>query len=244
MTLYAPNIAESQIMGALGDFLTLILPGVDVIAGQSNQVPEPAQDSFVVMTPLARSRVSLNVDSRADVLMTGSIAGTTMTITAAAYGLITVGAPVFGIGVADNTYVTAIISGSGGVGTYTITPSQTITSEKLSFGTNQALAPTRVTIQLDFHDSDGSADNVQTVFTLFRDQYGCAFFEGYPISIIPLYADEPRQAPFINGENQYEDRWTLDVVLQVNPVVSTPQQFADTVTVVLKEIDATFPPGA
>jgi len=36
--------------------------------------------------------------------------------------------------------------------------------------------------------------------------------------------------PFIDAEGQYEDRWTVDAVLQANIVVATPQQFAGAVT--------------
>lgn len=86
---------------------------------------------------------------------------------------------------------------------------------------------TQFTVQLDVH-GPAAGDNTQIVGTLFRDPYGVAAF---PAGIAPLWADEGQQAPFINGENQYENRWTMNVVLQVNPAVSTPQQFADTLTI-------------
>jgi hypothetical protein len=98
--------------------------------------------------------------------------------------------------------------------------------------------PTEVRVQLDFH-GDASADVAQVIGTLFRSSAAVdAFREG----ISPLYADDAAQMPFLNGENQYENRWVVMAYLQVNPTVSTPQQFADTVRVDLVEVDTTFPP--
>ena len=65
---------------------------------------------------------------------TGSISGTTMTITAVTAGTITLGCPITGTGVAANTIVTAFVSGTGGIGTYTVSVSQSVSSETLSSG--------------------------------------------------------------------------------------------------------------
>ncbi len=46
----------------------------------------------------------------------------------------------------------------------------------------------------------------------------------------------------INGEQQYESRWTFDFVAQFNPVIAVPEQYADQLQINLAEIDATFPP--
>jgi len=35
----------------------------------------------------------------------------------------------------------------------------------------------------------------------------------------------------------------MNVVMQANPLVSTPQQFADTITIGLIEVDAYYPPN-
>jgi len=67
-----------------------------------------------------------------DFVGTGSISGTTMTITAVTSGSFAVGDPVTGTGVTANTYITAFLTGEGGVGTYTVNNSQTITSRTLT----------------------------------------------------------------------------------------------------------------
>lgn len=90
------------------------------------------------------------------------------------------------------------------------------------------LQSTNVSIQLDIHGPAGS-DNAQIIGTLWRDDYACAVLA--PAGIAPLYADDGAQMPFLNGSQQYENRWVMAVALQVNPVVSTPQDFADTLLV-------------
>jgi hypothetical protein len=75
--------------------------------------------------------------NQTEAVMTGSISGTTMTITSVLSGEpIVLGQFVGGTGgggVTAGTYVTAFVSGSGGVGTYTVNNSQTVTSTTLTF---------------------------------------------------------------------------------------------------------------
>lgn len=47
----------------------------------------------------------------------------------------------------------------------------------------------------------------------------------------PLWADEPKSIPLLNSEQQYEQRWTMQLHLQFKPSISDPQQSATTVTV-------------
>lgn len=63
---------------------------------------------------------------------TGSISGTTMTITGVTSGSLVLGQVMSGSGVSAGTQVTALGTGTGGIGTYTVTPSQTVTSETLT----------------------------------------------------------------------------------------------------------------
>ena len=67
-----------------------------------------------------------------DFVGTGSISGTTLTVTAVTSGSFAVGDPVTGTGVTANTYITALGTGTGGVGTYTVNTSQTVSSTTLS----------------------------------------------------------------------------------------------------------------
>lgn len=221
-----PSIAQAQINKALGALLLAMIPGLKVVVGQVNRVAEPTGD-YVVMWPLRRPRLGTNVDTPADTKFTASIAATIMTVTAIGSGTIYPGRDIFGVGVAVDSKIVAQLTGpTGGAGTYTISPSQTLSSRTLSTGSSNIEQPTEIVMQIDVH-GPASADNAQTISTLFRDDYAVQQLATAAISIAPLYADDPRQMPFITAANQFEDRWSVDVHLQVNPVVTIPQQFAD-----------------
>ena len=257
-----PN--QSDIQTSLVSFLASILPaGLPIIEGQDNRVAEPRENDFVVFWPLRRDRMSTNIDMFVDSAFVGSISGTTMTITnvltvnnSNAIGHfeigvspigptptinLAVGSLIFGIGVAAGTVVTAINTGTGGIGTYTVSPSQTVSSEVLAAGVGTYMQETGVEFQLDVHGPN-SSDNVQVISTLFRDGYAYDFFAALNPAITPLYADEPMQVPFINDQQQYETRYVLPVRIQANQSVTVPQQFASQVVVGLLNVDATFPP--
>lgn len=56
----------------------------------------------------------------------GSISGTTLSIASVSTGSLYVGATISGTGVTAGTRITAFLTGTGGAGTYTVTPSQTV----------------------------------------------------------------------------------------------------------------------
>jgi hypothetical protein len=65
-------------------------------------------------------------------VFTGSISGTTLTVTAVTTGNIGIGSVLSGTGVTSGTTITALISGTGGVGTYTVSASQTVSSTTIT----------------------------------------------------------------------------------------------------------------
>lgn len=97
---------------------------------------------------------------------------------------------------------------------------------------------TMYSVQLDFYGpvADSCAAIVQT---LFRDEVGIRLFSD---SVVPLYADDPQQMTMINGEQQFEQRWRVEVCMQYNPVVTMPQQSATAAKVGLVNVDAIYPP--
>jgi hypothetical protein len=226
----AISLTESQIFTALTTVLSGMIPGIAIIRGQDNRVPEPVCPDFIEMWPLMRTRLSMNVDTPDDCTFVGSITGNALTVSDLTFGAIQLGAQVFGVSVAPNTIVT-------GLSPYTVTPSQTVASANLAAGTRQIEQSTRMTVQLDVH-GPSSGDNAQIITTLFRDGYGVEAFEqsGYPIA--PLYTNEPRQLAFDNGEDQFEDRWSIDLDLQIKPVIGVPQQFADQLTATVDQVQA------
>lgn len=110
-----------------------------------------------------------------------------------------------------------------------------------TFGQEEAvIQATQFDYQLDVH-GDLSGDAVQAVTTMMRDPYGADFFAKNSPGISPLYAKDPKQLPFINAEQQYENRWVVEVCLQADPEIVFPQQSATTLTVVTKSVEAEFP---
>lgn len=82
---------------------------------------------------------------------------------------------------------------------------------------------TKVKVRLDFY-GPLSHDWSTTVEGLWRDTYGVAQLK--PFALAPLYGSDPIHATLVDGEENYEDRWILDLFLQYNPVVTAPQQTA------------------
>lgn len=65
-------------------------------------------------------------------VFTGSISGTTLTLSAVTSGMAVVGMRVYGSGVAAGTRITALGTGAGGTGTYTVNISQTVASTTIT----------------------------------------------------------------------------------------------------------------
>lgn len=95
-----------------------------------------------------------------------------------------------------------------------------------------------VRVQVDFYGAT-SMDWAAAFMTLFRDDSGVIALA--PVCA-PLYADDARMAPLEDSEDQYEQRWTVDAVLQYNPVTTDPMQFADSLTVTVINVDEAYRP--
>lgn len=197
------------------------------------------------MTPLTRTRLETNVDTYQDAAFTASVSGSIMTVSAVHLGKIMVGSMVWDVG-GIIPLGTLIQSGpsSGGVGDYVLsnTTPLTVPSGKVAAGNESLMSPTEIDVQLDIHSASLSraGDMATTVSTLFRDDRATTFFADYP-GIAPLFADDPRQVPFINAENQWESRWIVTACLQINSTIVLPQQFADQLQVTLKPVDVIIP---
>ncbi len=81
-------------------------------------------------TDLLYQRSRVNVQA----VVTGTITGTTLDVTGVTSGTVYVGAQISGTGVTAGTVITALGSGSGGIGTYTVDVSQNVASTTLTIG--------------------------------------------------------------------------------------------------------------
>lgn len=240
------SFTESAAFTALTSFITQItgLVSGQVIQGQGNLTPEPPLPDFVVMTALRQERLETNETTYFDNVITGSIDGTVLTVATAPQlqgaglqaGMLLIDGVWPTMNIAPNTVLGTQITGtSGGIGTYNISPSQTLALETLYAGLETDFVGTKWTIQLDIHGPN-SGNNTRIIDTLFRSEYGVDFFDtASSWQCEPLYCSEARQIGFVNGENQWEERYVMDACLQINPIIGIPAQFFDQIQVQLIE---------
>jgi hypothetical protein len=81
------------------------------------------------------NRYTWRISAPSTAVFTGSISGTTLTVTAITNGTIAINQSLFGVGVSQATVITALGTGTGGVGTYTLNISQTVPSEQMNSAT-------------------------------------------------------------------------------------------------------------
>ena len=77
-------------------------------------------------------RYTWRISSPSNAIFTGFVSGTTLTVTAISSGTITANQSLTGVGVTAETVITALGTGTGGVGTYTLNTSQTVSAQSLS----------------------------------------------------------------------------------------------------------------
>ena len=98
-----------------------------------------------------------------DAGFTGSISGTTLTVTNVNYGTLVVGQTLSGTGVTGGTTITAYGTGVGGNGTYTVSSSQTVSSTTIT-ATGNAPSAKYVTVVRDFVVAGNIAGDESKVF--------------------------------------------------------------------------------
>lgn len=91
-------------------------------------------------------------------VVTGSIAGTTLNITAVTSGRLAIGMTISGTGVTGGTTITAVLTGGGGIGTCTVSASQTVSSTTItgSGGDAGTLQLTDSTSGFDYAQLEGA----------------------------------------------------------------------------------------
>jgi len=126
----------TQVLVVCGDFAYIMEDDyTPVMVGQLNTssglvgIADNGVNAYIVDDAF---RYTLFISAPTSAIFTGSIATTTLTVTAVLSGTIAVGQAIFGQGIAQNTVITAFVSGTGGTGTYTVSNSQTVTSTSIN----------------------------------------------------------------------------------------------------------------
>lgn len=129
---------STQLIAVCGQYVySLTSTFIPTIVGQLNsttgQVGITDNGTYVYITD-GTYRYSWRISSPSSAVFTGTISGTTLTVMAVTNGTIGVGQSLFGVGITQETIITALGTGSGGVGTYTINISQTVsTAERMNY---------------------------------------------------------------------------------------------------------------
>lgn len=111
---------------ALSGTLTLTIDGRSVTSSAINL-------SGATSFSNAASLIQTGLNDK-DAVVTGSIAGTTLTVSAVTSGTLAIGQTISGTGVTAGTKITALGTGTGGTGTYTVSTSQTASSTTITAG--------------------------------------------------------------------------------------------------------------
>lgn len=135
----------TQVVAVCGDFVYVLESDLTpVMVGQMNTstgqvgIVDNGVNVYIVDDSY---RYTWFISAPSSAIFTGSISGTTLTVTSVQSGTIAVGQAIFGQGIAQNSVITALGTGSGGVGTYTVSDSQTVASTAI----NSVASPAIVT---------------------------------------------------------------------------------------------------
>jgi len=138
-------IPAAQITGSIdGTPGTNDMPGRLVFSTTADGASSPTERMRIDSTgdigigttsPLVKLEIAGN--NNTTWIVTASISGVTMDVTAVSSGTIAVGDLVYGANIQPYTRVTALGTGTGGVGTYTVSVYQTAASSATTYGTTQ-----------------------------------------------------------------------------------------------------------
>jgi hypothetical protein len=133
-----------------GATVTVALTHVETDSLNDGLITSPPQP-FIQSKTTEYTLWAIVSGSAGGVVVTGAISGTTLTVSAVTSGELTVGMEITGTGVTPGTKITALGTGTGGTGTYTVSPTQTVSSTTISGVFRWALATGKLGVQGTVH---------------------------------------------------------------------------------------------
>ena len=112
-----------------------LVPSVIGLLNSSTGIVKITDNGVNVYIVDGAYRYTWYISSPATAVFYGSVSGTTLTVTGVSSGSIAVGQSLYGVGVLAETVITALGTGTGGAGTYTINRSQTVAAESMNSAT-------------------------------------------------------------------------------------------------------------
>ena len=126
-SLLGMTLAQLQ---ALNGVISVVIDGVTQTSASINLSSATSWSNAAVLISVA-----LGTTGPAGASFTGAISGTTLTISAVSSGTVAVGQEVRGPGISPGTVIAAFLTGAGTTGTYSLSLSQTVTSEAMTSNT-------------------------------------------------------------------------------------------------------------
>ncbi len=206
---------------ALTGTLSIIVDGVLRDGGTINLF---AAASFSSAAEIIEDALNTTATTEAD--FTGDISGSTLNVSAMNSGVIAVGQTVRGTGVEDGTLIIAFGSGSGQTGTYTLSNSQTVSSEAM---TTEA---TPVTVNYDsvseaFNILSGATGVASTIQFAIGTLAAPLLMTSQTGAVLSAGAAPAVPAPFMNGIVSQTQNWaTFETLFDPDNGSGNDQKFA------------------
>lgn len=124
--------ADVTVMDFGADNIALAVSGDATAVAGGTAAGEAVTGYLDSVVRTAYPPTSITSVTGAGAVVTGSIATTTLTVTAVTSGTLYVGQTISGSGVTVGTKITALGTGTGGAGTYTVSASQTVASTSIT----------------------------------------------------------------------------------------------------------------
>jgi hypothetical protein len=91
-------------------------------------------------------------------------------------------------------------------------------------------------IQIDLY-GDGAGDRAIALETFFRSSHAWEQIKARDPHVAPLYCTDAIQAPFVDAEAQWEERYMLTLSLQVHISIALPQAYFTRVNFKTTQVD-------
>ena len=124
-------VCGAYVYAMTSDLVPVVIGILNTAAGQV-QISDNGVNVYIVD---GAYRYVWYISSPANAIFTGSVSGTTLTVTNVSSGTIAVNQSLNGLAVLANTVITGLGTGTGGVGTYTINQTQTVPASTLGSST-------------------------------------------------------------------------------------------------------------
>lgn len=133
----------TQMVAVCGPYVYVLtsnlVPSVVGVLNSNDGVVRITDNGINVYIVDGAYRYTWRISAPATAVFTASTSGTTLTVSSVSSGTLAVGQSLYGVGVLAETVITALGTGTGGAGTYTINRSQTVAAESMNSATVGAI---------------------------------------------------------------------------------------------------------